>query len=326
MSDRDRQCGGYTCDALVRDGWLCRSCQRKAERALGDLPALTRDVQTTVSRQDHTSSGGKRGKGAEQPLVVNTETHDKGRVILELLFEWADFVAARNRMPGVPIFSRSIPLTTLVPQAVAMLLRYSEFMRLDEQGPDLVNAIHTVRRDLRRLVDQRPVRLYAGPCDADLGYPPEMHYRCTAALHRAWGRDDIVCDGHSPAAKRDEWHPTGCGHSHAVDSDRREWLTATVTDALLPLPLVLDAVATLHPDVTAKTAKQWTHERRTRIEERTVDGRLRARIIVTPPRLEPAGWAGDTPLYRGKDVLRLAAEERPRRGRKRTRAGEKMSA
>src|ERR1700743_1116471 len=52
----ERVCPGrhgvrHPAPALRNDEYLCRGCVRDAERALGDLPALTRELEITVSRQ-----------------------------------------------------------------------------------------------------------------------------------------------------------------------------------------------------------------------------------------------------------------------------------
>lgn len=335
-----RTCPGYGCEAPLRDEFLCRKCQGRAERALGDLCALTRDLEVTVARLDkaqrNASSRGVadldwRGSDhalAQNPWPADVLTAQRGRDVLALLFEWADFVAGRNHMTGLPVLAAYRPLTELVPQAVAVLLHCTDWMRTDEQGPDLANAIHSVRRELRQLVDCRPERAYAGPCMADLDYPPELGYLCGLRLFRQWGADEIVCDGHKPNSESGQRYTTGCGSTHATTA-RLEWLRAEVEGQLLPLRIIWEDLHDLIPDcqVDWETAKRWTRERRERVPLRDKhgqplrdrNGRERVQIRVTPPRLDPQGWIGDVPLYRGSDVLRLAEDRDVRRGRKRIR-------
>lgn len=315
-----RNCPGYhpNGDKPIRDGYLCRGCQTRAERALGDLPALTRELETTVTRQDRVASAGKRAEGHARPLVVNLDADRRGRTILELLFEWADYVAAWHHRTGLPVFSRDTPLTTLVPRAVAMLLEHPDWMRHNEQGPVLAEAAHNIRRDLRRLVDQPPARLLAGPCRADLGYPPELNYRCELTLYRKWGSETITCDGHRPDSTPGQWTPSGCGAVH-TDTDRDTFLVDSVEERLLPLRMLWEALHRLVPGSTLdwKTVQRWTRERREPIPAKPGE---RQRYTVTPPRLTPAGLDLDgNPLYRGSDVLRLARDDQPRRGRRRIR-------
>jgi hypothetical protein len=322
--------GSHTIDhpapGLRNDEYLCRGCVRHAERVLGDLPSLTRDVEVTVTKQDR-STKGRKSSGKEQPLPANLSASDRARRSLELLFEWADHVAAWNGSTGLPAFTANRPLQELVPQAVGILLHHGDWMRSNEQGPDLANAVRCVRRDLRAIVDRRPDRLYAGPCEADLDYPPEFGYRCGLPLYREWGTDDITCDGHTVNLLPGQWSPTGCGHTHPV-AERREWLRAEVDGRLLPLRLVWESLYVLIPgcQVEWDTAKQWTREREQRIPIRDKHGQQRydrrgkpmVRIHTSPPRLEPQGWAiDDSPLYRGSDILMLAEDKRVRRGRRR---------
>jgi hypothetical protein len=304
---------------LRPDEYLCRGCVRHAERILGDLPSLTRDLETTVTRQDRAAKSG-RGTKTERPLPANLIAADRGRTTLELLFEWADFVAQHYGVKGLPMFAAHRPLTELVPPAVAILLTHAEWMRTNEQGPGLAEAIRCVRRDLRAIVDRKPERLYAGPCLADLGYDPTLGYDCRLPVYRPWGTDDITCDGHTVNVTPGQWTASGCGRLHLA-ADRKEWLLAEVTSRLLPLRLVWESLYVLIPDcqVEWETAKQWTRERRQRVDD---PARKRPRIIVSPPRLEPQSWAAETPLYRGADILRLAEDKQPRRGRRRVPRGE----
>lgn len=308
-----RTCPGHACTNAITDDYLCRACQRRAERILGDLPALTRELETTVTRQDRIASGGKRGKGHDQPAVANLSASDRGRRELELLFEWADAVAAWHRVKGLPLFARSLPLTQLVPAAVAILLRYSDWMRTHPDGADLASAIWYVRQGVRRIIDVREERLYAGPCHEPIS--ADAGDLCRLPLYRKWGADDIVCDGYEPGGPVVGLpRPEGCGHAHPA-ADRHAFLVASVEEYLLPLKLVWESLYVLIPgcEIAWKTAQQWTRAQRTRDD--TGD---RVRIRVTPPRLQASGvdWRGQ-PLYRGGDILRLAQDKRPRRGRRR---------
>jgi hypothetical protein len=318
-----RTCPGYGCGAALRDGYLCRSCQRRAERVLGDLPSLAREVETTIARQDRGATG-RAGDGAEQPLPVNLSAGDRARHpdVLPLLFEWADHVAACYRVQGLPVFAAALPMTVTVPRAVAVLLRYSDWMRLSEQGPELANALSCVRRDLRKIIDRHLGRTYAGPCRAKTtvviasNHELESRYRieltrqirCPLALYRYWGSDEIICDGHLDPEGRE-----GCGTVHPA-AERAEFLVDQVRQQLLPLKLVWESLYVLLPgcQVDWATAQRWTRPQRVRD-----DTGSRVRIRVVAPRLEPAEWAGDTPLYRGSDILRLAEDKAPRRGRRR---------
>ena len=306
MSGPPRVCPGYGCGAQLRDGYLCRSCQRRAERILGDLPSLAREVETTIARQDRGTTG-RRGDGAEQPLPVNLTAGDRARHpnVLPLLFEWADHVAACYRVQGLPVFAAALPMTVTVPRAVAVLLRYSDWMRLAEQGPELANALSCVRRDLRKIIDRHLSRTYAGPCRAKRAEGA----RCHVALYRRWGADEIVCDGHLDPDGRE-----GCGTVHPA-VERADFLIDQVRQQLLPLKLVWESLYVLLPgcQVDWPTAQRWTRAQRVRD-----DSGPRVRVRVVPPRLEPQAWAGDdTPLYRGSDILRLAEDKAPRRGRRR---------
>lgn len=328
-----RTCPGHGCGRPLTDGYLCHRCQHRAERVLADIAALTRELEATVARQDRVATSSRGSRVPDQdwrgethalpvtPSPANVSASTRARTVLELLFEWADYVAQWHRMRGLPLLAAHRPLGELVPQAVAMLLSRADWMRSNEQGPTLADAIHQVRRDLRRLVDQPPERLYAGPCRADLGYDPELGYACGLALYRKWGADDITCDGHTPQPRPGQLQPTGCGTVHPA-GERSEFMVAAVEEHLLPLRLLWESLYVLVPEAAGidwRTVQQWTRERRQRtVVGTTATGRERVRITVTPARLEPASVDLDgRPLYRGGDVLRLARDAQPRRGRKR---------
>jgi hypothetical protein len=311
--------------------FLCGRCVHRAERVLGDLPALTRELEhTTVARQHRVTTGhGGHTKRASHPLPVNVNAHDRGRDVLELLFEWADKIATLDGVRGMPVFAAYRPLTELVPHAVAVLLRYSNWMRSTPWGPDLANALHCIRRDLRRLIDCTTERLYAGPCAADLGYGDNLGYVCMVPLFRSWGADEVKCDGHDPE-HRAGWRPRGCGAVHQVDDRLGAFLVASVELADLPLRLLFDSLRVLVPgsgDLDWKTVDGWTKPRSQRVKYRAANGEVKLRLHTTPARLAASGvdWEG-VPLYRGKDVLRLARAHVRRSRRRRTRRDKRKAA
>lgn len=299
-----RTCPGFACDAELSSGYLCRACQRRAERALIDLPGLTRELKTTVSRQDRIACSSKRADGAEQPLVVNLSASERGRKVLDLLFEWTDFVASADTvgsLRGLPIFAHDAALTDLVPYAAAILLSRTEWLRNNPQGPVLAEALHCIRRDLCAIVDRKPERVFAGPCRADLGYDAGQHYHCEKALYRRWGAETITCDGFEPGvATVDE---AGCGAVHQA-AERQAWLVTSIEDELLPLKLVWESLYVLLPgsQVDWHTARQWTR------------GRTRS---ATPRLCERLVTLHGVKLYRGGDVLDLARDTEARPGPRR---------
>lgn len=314
---------------------LCHHCVRRAEHQLTEIAALAGQLdRVTIARLDrvqHAAGAARRAPDQDwrgtanalpaTPWPANVDAAERGREVLELLFEWADHVAAWHRIEGLPAFTRHVPLAQLAGRAAAVLVHHSRWMRDQQQGPDLAHAIWCVRRDLRQLVDTQPARLYAGPCGADLGYGEGLGYRCGLPLYQAWGRDTIRCDGHRPSGdQRPRWN-TGCGAGHEV-TDRQVFLRASVDGALLPLKLLWQSLHVLvgqpASDVAWKVVEAWTRPRTQRVETVARSGRKLVRLVTTPPRLTAAGvdLAG-RPLYRGGDVLQLAEDGQRRRGRRR---------
>jgi len=287
---------------------------------IGDLPALSRECDVTAARLDRLGGGGgHRKKGDDQPLLVKVR-HDGQTVsdvvdgVLSLLYEWTDHVAAFYGESSLPLQVRGDvrpPRHLLVPTAAGTLLRHVDWMRSDEQGPDLAHAVWTVRRDLRVIIDRPPERTYAGPCQSPLlvmGADPDQdgpirfvarETRCKRELYRKWGSDVITCDGYDPDPRL---RGGGCGAQHLA-INRDVWLVASVTEELLPLRLLWESLYVLVPGclVDWETVRRWPR-----------------RNNGSPPRLiahtlTPMGQ----PLYRGGDVLALARDTMPRRGKRR---------
>lgn len=327
-----RTCPGHGCTRPLNDSeFLCRGCQRRAERILGDLPSLARAVEETIAKLDTGGnvSGGSRGVPESQPpanLAASDRARDKDA--FGLLFEWADAVAADYGMKGLPIRLDRIPLSTVVPAAVAILLSRSEWFRRHPDGPDAASAIWHVQRNARRIVDRRPDRWYAGRCgaaheheapcscrchvtssnlamcDVNAGYgtgcgPHDTtSWVCDRALYALPGRAEVTCDGW-----RQDW--LGCGRVHLA-TERSAFILATLEDELVPLDLILAALPTLiHRNPDAATVRQWRHRQKIVPKSQTVLG------VV---------------LYRGGDVIKAALDTDARPGPRRRDTPVKRSA
>jgi len=287
---------------------------------IGDLPSLTAECDVTIARLDRVGRGaGHRKKGDEQPLLVKVRgdgkpVSDVVDTTLQLLYEWSDHVATYYGWPSLPLHVRGDvrpPRSLLVPAAARTLLCHADWMRIDQQGPDLAHAVWRIRSDLRAVIDRPPERTYAGPCQAPILVMETLpgagntisvrghETRCDRDLYRRWGSSTIVCDGYDPDPRKREG---GCGTEHlAVNRDA--FLVVTVKEQLLPLRLLWESLYVLMPGCTVdwETVRRWPR-----------------RNNGSPPRLTSnVTTAAGVALYRGSDVLALAADTMPRQGRRR---------
>lgn len=315
---------------------LCDRCIRITQRRLADIPSLVNELETTISRQARAGrSAGHRKKGDDQPLPYNAAASDK-RSLVNVLVEWSDHAAQAAHTTPMPLRP---PVNTLGVQAraaTAILRRSEHWLRTNPDAGDCANAIWVIRDQLRATIDRVPERLWAGPCRAPL--PADIRLtdgtvtvqladtateppRCQRQLHRAWGEETITCDG---------WHDPdelpGCGATYTIDQ-RHEWLLVALEDELLPLRTVWEALYELVPPLANlqwETVRKWPRKRSTpRLDKNgqpRTDRLGRPLMATVPARLSPrATTASGEPLYSGGDILKLARDELPRRGAKRTR-------
>ena len=249
------ECPGPDCDRPApRDATICTACTSQLERDLGDVPAAVEDLTTTLSRQDRLGSGGggKPTKASEVPLPYHAGASEVLWDLTDTLRGWAIEVGALNAIGASPV------------SLSAFLLRNLSALRAHEHAGKAADEIgHAVKRSAW-IVDRRPERFYAGPCDGDGVY-------CEGELYATPGAVVVDC-------------PV-CGLGYDL-AERRDWLLDAVEDQLVGASVLAAAVTTLSGEpVTADRIRQWAH---------------RGRIVA---RSEVVEDGKRRPLYRVGDVL-----------------------
>jgi hypothetical protein len=181
------------------------------------------------------------------------------------------------------------------------LLANIDAIQFDEAAAVIYLELTGLHARMRRDVDHSPVRLYAGPCEAEL---PDKT-RCKAKLFSwppprldndierlLWERDNpIECDGYKPPLTDPSlpWAP-GCGHQHQRDA-RRAWLVDDLEDRLLPWSMLEDALPSVATDLVWPSARTWFRWRKL----------IAAKTVIE-----------DVEFYRGGDVMDLCRREQQR--------------
>lgn len=287
MTDRHK-CG--RCDRLTTDA-LCGGCVRHAQRILVDIRGLFVDLDDTVSRQSRGASLVKirRGRGPGPLPFLDDERITRAHADLDYLYHWANYATGRQAHS--------------VLGAVETLRQADSWFRVDPEAKRCIDVLHTVRRALRAAVDRPATIAYLGRCGATITEPVTvdniekgLDRVCESTLGEVLDDQSIKC--------------RGCGTIHTPGS-RNASAVAAMTGAVLPLPVILDALPHLighRPK--PHTVRNWIRR-----------GRLRPATWVNLTRGEP-GINNRTDengnlLYMADDVLALVRDTHARPGPRR---------
>lgn len=282
------------CGARVDAATLCRGCVKTLAWALANIAAYLGDLDTIRTRR--TRFGGpvplRRG-GGPIPLPVDhrfTDIPGAGLdeqgcdtawgagtdlawVARNTLTTWIRHLLEQHpHLPG--------PSRNTAGACCAWLLTHSDRIRVNETGPELLDELLDLERQLRRFVDHPPELTYVGPCTAGLSGLAGA-WICGADLYASAGKAEVTC--------------RQCNASYQADA-RRAWLLGQAEDEWHTAPDIAHALVTFSDDVSGD-------ERRlaNRIRQWAKRGRLSARDKV---------WAHgqEAPRYRLGDVLSLVYE------------------
>ncbi|MGH3630924.1 MAG: hypothetical protein ACRDRL_26205 [Sciscionella sp.] len=167
------------CPRPVADGAaLCLTCTAELARQLRSVPALLDDLLVTLSKQDQ-FGGGKRGKGAEQPLPVRLDVPPVIAALGNTLTTWARDLVDRNgwNVPPAParsahndergpVLHASTPYVDLVCYAALWLADHVEYLRSHPAVLEAHRGITTAITRTREITDLPAdrTRFVVGPC------------------------------------------------------------------------------------------------------------------------------------------------------------------
>lgn len=191
----DTCCGN--CARPVADGAaLCATCSASLSEALKGVPGLLDDLLTTLSKQDRLgTTGGKRGKGSEQPLPVRLDIHPVIAALGNILATWArDLVerngwdvpdpprrVAHNGRRGVVIVATTAEVD-LICYTATWLADHVEHLRKHPAALEAHRGITNAIAGVERVIDRPPVLAYRGPC-----------VQCGIDLHAAPSATTVTC-------------------------------------------------------------------------------------------------------------------------------------
>jgi len=185
------------CGRTSADAWLCRGCTRRLEYTYGEMPALMKELETTLARQANAQqrSGGSHTKKADHPLPFDANAsnllHD---VQAKLVSQIRDLCETR-RIP-IPMLDRAEPMTRWLLSHIGAIRQH--------HGADVIfRETVELNRKLRSATDNHLLH-FAGPCNALLAEvrliwegdrlePVIIERECGAMLRMRENAETIVC-------------------------------------------------------------------------------------------------------------------------------------
>jgi hypothetical protein len=199
MTEQTCRCGKPTRNAA----YFCDDCAQVLFVALGEVPWLDGELETTIGGQKAASYTGSSSRGAEVPSPVNWGASEARTHLRAVLVSWVRFCAdeaVRNTSPHLGLPPDDLP-------AISRWLMWRvDGLALLDIGPEAVDEITDAVTTCRRFVDRPPELKYAGPCDC--------------------GRDVYHRPGATQAYCRE------CGETHDV-GERYTWMKSQVMGRLV---------------------------------------------------------------------------------------------
>lgn len=242
MTTDDRTCNcGKPLNAVDT---ICPACADTLAQALGDVPWLDEqlDISATRAKGIDYRTLGNSGKGAkkpsERPLPGNRAASEAQSHLRAILVSWSLLLAdehdGRDNLPAdnLPAISR-------------WLMWRIDYLARHDVGQEAHDEITAAVNRCRRVIDRRPDRWYAGPCN-----------ECDADVYANTKNGDCACE---------------CGAVYDVKA-RRDWLIAEAEDRLADATTIARAVSWLGTQpLTAARVRKWAE--RDRIAAKGHDGR-----------------------------------------------------
>lgn len=261
-------CGRPTRD----DAYACDECGDKTARALGDVPWLVEELETTITKQRATEANEGSASAtcsckdtddecqhALVPFhVPAAEKRDALRHALVSAVRFCREEGVRNSDPGP-----DWPDDTLLSMSRWLLWRV-DGLALNDMGEEITRAIRDTVRACRHVIDKPPERAYAGPC-------PE----CKRDLYHRHHAAEVGC--------------SGCGQRWDV-GEVNKWMQERITEHME------------NKLVTAREGATLLGRLGLPVEQGTID-KWRERNRIAEAGHNPAGHR----LYRWDDLLALAA-------------------
>ena len=249
------------CGKPVDDSYVCQGCTLDLERELGDVRWLDGQLDVVLTKQTARPlfrDGGRSSEGKDaredgddpdggitaKPLPYDPRATEARWVLTNTVTTWARMVGEEK--------NATLPTIGGVGILAAWLASYSDVLRQLDQGEAVGDLLAAVR-SVRRLVDIRPERVYAGPCDGN-------GEACGQDLYSRPGAPRITC----PA----------CGARYDA-AERRTYLLEAARDHL---GTVREVVSLFAGAVTTGQMKGWAARGKITAHGSTV---VRGRVVAT---------------------------------------------
>lgn len=181
------KCGKPTRD----DAYVCEDCLSDLSRALGDVPWLANELDTTLAGErgiDYTALGG--APGAETPLALNAAAFEANRNLRHVLVTWVRFCVEEGVRHQSP--SDALPGDTLAEISAWMLWRV-DGIGFNDLGTDAVSEITRAVGKCQYVIDRPAERRYVGPCECgrDLYSKPGAKVTTCRACERTYDVEEM---------------------------------------------------------------------------------------------------------------------------------------
>jgi hypothetical protein len=224
------------CGRPTQDQFVCDDCTNTLAVALGEIPWLEQELETTTTRTrgvDYRTKGGT--PSTERPSPVAWSASDARTNLHGFLTAWVRYCHEHDIRNSSP--QRGLPAENLTAMSKWLLWRV-DGLALDTHGPAAVEQITAAVNKGKRLIDNPPEKMYAGRCGyetPDATCPNELYVKIGAKIVRC----------------------TTCGTEWDVP-ERRTWLLAEAEEVLATAVEISRAVSWLGTEpLNAATVRKW---------------------------------------------------------------------
>lgn len=179
------RCGQPTRD----DAYFCGNCSHRFATALGDVPWINDELDTTITRQRAAPITGS-APSAERGLPWHDKASETRRHLHALLVSWVRFCTEEN-IRGIPAWH---PVDRL-PSLSRWLMHAVHGLSLHDIGPEAVDEITDAVADCERIVFwKRRARVYLGPCGQPVGADDDNLEPCPGDVYADEGAAVGYCE------------------------------------------------------------------------------------------------------------------------------------
>lgn len=185
------------------EGYVCSLCLDRLSIALGDVPSVVEEVEITLTKQRAAAlEGGAVSR--ETSMTYDVAASEAQGVLRALLVSWTRMCAEEGMRSQD--YHHGLPADTLSAMSRWLLWRV-DGLGLHPAGPDAVDELTDAVAGCWRVIDRRPDRKYAGPCD-----------ECQTDLYSTRARGQIQCKE--------------CGRIYDLE-ERRMWLLESAKESFV---------------------------------------------------------------------------------------------